>query len=434
MDELVGFLNDAKPEVRLIAASHLLASDLSVLNEVQLRDVAESLARRLAGEADFAKVALSVLINVCDKDIVLQRLLERRVMGTLAALVGDAETPEDVAELAGMLLANLTRSPAAVMQLLESGSEFEGRRFLELVGKFLASKERGAEERDVLGWLALALQNCTQVGAARKMLLDKKRMVMAHMSRALMTWKTQRRRRGVAAAVRNCLLEVDQHAWLAEPPVNLIQSILVGLVSSRGNYDGDEKRAMPPDVREAAFDPEHDIEKDNETRLALVESFGALCYHGAIAERIKLWSGYAIVRELERFERDDAVMVEIHTAVDFMLREHQDFVRQKQLAAIAAKEPPPKQEGEKKEGGKSTADMQREILGLVEEEKRLLACGQCGKAEGAEGAALARCTGCFGVAYCSKKCQVAHWKAHKQPCLELQQRNKVWDQEDALAK
>jgi hypothetical protein len=227
LDELIAFLSDLKPEVRLIAVSNLVTVDGSLFSEKQLRDVVEALSRRLAGSFDFTKVALSLLINVCGlNDIVMDTLLARRTIGSVCALVSDAETPDDVVELASMLLANMTRSASAVLQFLELDADFAGRRFLALVAKFLSSKEK-AEERDSLGWLALVLQNCSQVVDARRFLLDKNRSVMRHLSEGLRRFKTTRRRRGMAATIRNCLLDTEHHVWLVEPPVNLAQVILL---------------------------------------------------------------------------------------------------------------------------------------------------------------------------------------------------------------
>ena len=43
-------------------------------------------------------------------------------------------------------------------------------------------------------------------------------------------------------------------------------------------------------------------------------------------------------------------------------------------------------------------------------------CGGCGKP-----GALSKCAGCMRVAYCSKNCQVQHWKkgGHKRECKQL---------------
>jgi hypothetical protein len=57
MEELIGFLNDAKPEVRLIAVSNLVTIEPSSFSEKQLRDIVEALSRRLAGSYDFTKVS-----------------------------------------------------------------------------------------------------------------------------------------------------------------------------------------------------------------------------------------------------------------------------------------------------------------------------------------------------------------------------------------
>ena len=51
-------------------------------------------------------------------------------------------------------------------------------------------------------------------------------------------------------------------------------------------------------------------------------------------------------------------------------------------------------------------------------QEQLPTCAGCGKHY--ERTALKRCSKCLGVAYCSRECQVAHWKGgHKQHCQEI---------------
>merc|ERR1712087_242685 len=46
---------------------------------------------------------------------------------------------------------------------------------------------------------------------------------------------------------------------------------------------------------------------------------------------------------------------------------------------------------------------------------KLRLCDSCGKLETKKGEMLA-CSKCHKVTYCSKECQIAHWKAHKSDC------------------
>ena len=294
---------------------------------------------------------------------------------------------------------------------------FVGRRFLALCGKFLQAKEPAEGERDALGWLAVAVQNCSQLADARRFLLDQKRPLMAHLSAALGKSRSVQRRRGIAAIVRNCLLEPEHHNWLIEPPVSLVASILRCLVSGRASLDSDEMRALPLAAREAAMDENHQAESDAETRVLLLESLVALCTHGLNNERIKAWGAYAVVRELERFEKDERVHEQILEAVDILVRDREGFPRVAASATLSERE---KQE---MANARTPADIQREILALNEEEKALEKCAQCGKG-GSEEDPLMRCTGCFSIAFCSRKCQVAKWKEHKPKCLEIQKRDK----------
>ena len=76
--------------------------------------------------------------------------------------------------------------------------------------------------------------------------------------------------------------------------------------------------------------------------------------------------------------------------------------------------------------GKSFYNCQRleqEILALVKEEEALMECANCHKKD--PEVTLARCTGCYSVSFCSKKCQVSMWKSHKPVCLARQERNKA---------
>lgn len=227
---------------------------------------------------------------------------------------------------------------------------------------------------------------------------------MTHLSNSLTTCKSAWRKRGIAATVRNCLYETSHHQWLIEPPVNLLRNILMVIVDGRGNLDADEKRALPIEVREAAFDVDH-YEKDAETRCLLVECIVLLCFHPSVAEKIKSWSGYAIMRELERFEKDQKVIDQILSAVDMLVREHEGA---KPAQDVVVKE------SKIQEKEKEIQDLQREILKMNEEEKNLSVCNHCGKAP--PEVTLMRCTGCRAVCFCSKKCQVANWKDHKVQC------------------
>ena len=50
-------------------------------------------------------------------------------------------------------------------------------------------------------------------------------------------------------------------------------------------------------------------------------------------------------------------------------------------------------------------------------------CAFCGAREGHQGAALSKCTRCKVTSYCSKPCQLAHWRGgHKVQCVRPEER------------
>ena len=60
-------------------------------------------------------------------------------------------------------------------------------------------------------------------------------------------------------------------------------------------------------------------------------------------------------------------------------------------------------------------------------------CGNCGVSSGVGGQGLKFCSLCKEVAYCSQRCQRAHWKKHKKACKILQQRRKEMEAAAELA-
>lgn len=309
-------------------------------------------------------------------------------------------------------------------------SEFAGRRFLSLVGKFLSSKESEGGARDPFAWLAMVLQNCSQSEDARKYILDQKRSVMGHMVNALLQSgvKSVRRRRGIIATLRNCLLDTVHHGWLTEPPINLHRAVLILLVHGRGTFDDAEKRAMPVELRDAVFDANHEPEADAESRRLLVECISTLCYHATVAAKVKAVSAYPILRELERFEKDSGVTDRIYDCVELLLRDHESSSALSVAAPDPVKSAPTLDAGAPAEPQKTSASIQKEILEIVADEKALEECAVCHKAPPAV-KSLARCTGCLAVAYCGRAHQSQHWASHKDTCLKKQAELKVMVEE-----
>jgi hypothetical protein len=67
--------------------------------------------------------------------------------------------------------------------------------------------------------------------------------------------------------------------------------------------------------------------------------------------------------------------------------------------------------------GVFAADMSRMHGASVEQTAYLEARTHCAKS-GCSGAGLKKCAGCLVIFYCGKKCQVAHWPAHRAECAK----------------
>ncbi|KAH9848254.1 hypothetical protein C2E23DRAFT_464732 [Lenzites betulinus] len=52
-------------------------------------------------------------------------------------------------------------------------------------------------------------------------------------------------------------------------------------------------------------------------------------------------------------------------------------------------------------------------------------CSHCRKTKRSHGVKLKRCTRCLDVLYCSKECQVEHWRVHKEMCRPAEKRGNL---------
>ena len=50
-------------------------------------------------------------------------------------------------------------------------------------------------------------------------------------------------------------------------------------------------------------------------------------------------------------------------------------------------------------------------------------CAGCSQPRGADGQALRKCGRCQATHYCSRECQVAHWKTHKSSCVAVRDKS-----------
>ena len=273
LGELVGLLEDRKPEVRRGAAELVAGLTAEGSGLALLRGVRAELCPRLLrlvhdASPEVAKLGISALVNLSQDKETLQTIVELKAVGRCMQALRDAEVrpapapgraPPDAApataagadparpprpstaprlqyrdpqyEVLMMLLANLTFTEQGSMDLLQRGQEGMEGLFLTWIVKKLGSvgKDEVADwvaGKDKGEHLASVLMNIAQYPDGRRLLAD--RLVVQNLVPLSRTGSVTRRR-GVLGAVKNCCMQAAKEGFLEgllDPELGLIPAVL----------------------------------------------------------------------------------------------------------------------------------------------------------------------------------------------------------------
>ena len=274
LGELVGLLEDRKPEVRRGAAELVAGLTAEGSGLALLRGVRAELCPRLLrlvhdASPEVAKLGISALVNLSQDKETLQTLVELKAVGRCMQALRDAEVrpapapgraPPDAApataagadpaprpprpstaprlqyrdpqyEVLMMLLANLTFTEQGSMDLLQRGQEGMEGLFLTWIVKKLGSvgKDEVADwvaGKDKGEHLASVLMNIAQDPDGRRLLAD--RLVVQNLVPLSRTGSVTRRR-GVLGAIKNCCMQAAKEGFLEgllDPELGLIPAVL----------------------------------------------------------------------------------------------------------------------------------------------------------------------------------------------------------------
>lgn len=288
VSELLVFLRDARLAVRKGALEAVLGLTASTDGRTFLRGgpIVDELRRLLGSFGDgVAGLAVKALVNLSE-DVELQSQMSTLVP-TLMELLRDDDC--NFKREIVMLLANLSQSTDTcerVLQLQSSGGSEGGMPmglyFRLLIQWFLAPLR--SDGLDTFEYVALLLQNLTQVPAARHILLEPERGILPPLLRQLSSPQVIRRR-GVSAVIRNLCFETSESAivYLLSPAVDVITTLLLPLAGA-DRYLAEEKVGMPAALYKGALKQR---ESDPATRRHLLEALVLLAASRPARERMR---------------------------------------------------------------------------------------------------------------------------------------------------
>ena len=359
VQHLVGFLSDAKAEVRLQAATALLEESCtpegrnrlvctcSTPNRAASDGAIYALGKLVGDVTSIAGAALSTLVNLSASQKALPQMISARFIDKLMEnlRVPTSKDGGHHKNLNLMLLSNITITPEGASLFMNSDAEHHelaGLHLLRLVHWFLQYRpsdsqadresksnrvvvDEGEEEEEAVTveyvsavaaggsdtdeWRFVAgiLANITRIPEGRQFLLDWDRGVLVKLLPELHSSSVYRRR-GVARMLRNLCVEKAHHEKLLAPVTiggaDLIQHALLRLAGPEPLEDHDMDASHPE-----LYGAGKKREKDILVRKKIVEMLVCLTTGREARELMRKRKVYPIVREMHT---DSIQVIEAH--------------------------------------------------------------------------------------------------------------------------
>ena len=360
--EILPFLKDPKPEVRLEATKHLAGLSGSdegreALLAVDGKILIRSLSRLVGDLAPVSQQALTTLINLSNEPELVSHMVQgsslfNKVMENLktynekignnkAKLQIERAMQEDTKihlRLNLILLSNLSQTSSGALCMLQADCEnrdLVGLNILRLTKWFLTSSpnsymqmkndkatassygedEDGStnavtvdvhkDDDDEWKYVAGILANITRLKEGRDILMDRERGILRSLLRELHS-KSLTRRQGIARVVRNICFERSKTMWMiTDIDINILYHIMKRLAGPEPVKEGEDDPSYP-DLYGDNVVRENDIS----IRKIMVDSLVLLASSSRNARDImRKRKVYPIVREMhsnteERLERE----------------------------------------------------------------------------------------------------------------------------------
>ncbi|KAH8879194.1 DUF383-domain-containing protein [Thozetella sp. PMI_491] len=269
LEELVGFIANPNPQIRLLAVENLVGYAISqpaIFKTEDLKPV-KHLKLLVRDHPKIAEHVITILINLSGDRDVLQSLAEDdRFLDLAFERVTDPAEPN--ANLLAMLLANVAKwdSMKSLVGRKQSPPESLGsddRVINQLVDLFVKGADGTFNKQADFDYLAYLFADLAKHGEFRKYFLEKQDydgVIPLNKLKVFTEHKSDVRRKGVASTIKNVAFDVHSHPeFLDESGINIMPYILLPIMGSE-EYDDEDTMGMLPDLQLLSQDKKRDAD------------------------------------------------------------------------------------------------------------------------------------------------------------------------------
>ncbi|KAI8330413.1 hypothetical protein BC941DRAFT_440434 [Chlamydoabsidia padenii] len=329
--ELLDFLHEPSLEVRAIALHHLVAytpktSEYQPLLIGKRDTLCKDLKKLCREDPITAHDALKALINLSGDPLVQKELDDEEFIKYLCLLI---TIPKSVlADLACMLLSNMTKNEAICVKLLDTktnalpGLSDSTRLMDHLVEAFHSGHKKAYNPEAEYNFLASVFSNLSGLRHGRVYFLTpEKEDGLVPLTKLQIFTEDENviRRGGVITVIKNCCFETREHERLLDSDkLNTLPFILLPLCGNE-EYDMDEFEQFPDEIQLLGDDKKR--ESDPILRTILVESLFLLTHTRYGREYLRQKQVYRVIQRLHIQEPDDDIKDKCVDLVQMLVRD-----------------------------------------------------------------------------------------------------------------
>ncbi|KAI1335448.1 hypothetical protein F5Y15DRAFT_249993 [Xylariaceae sp. FL0016] len=341
LEELVGLVADPKPEVRAIAAEHLVPYSLSqpsLFKSDEMKPI-KNFKLLIRDNPKIAEHIVTMLINLsADRDVLESLATDDKFLAEVFRQIVIPTEPN--ANLLSMLLANLSKWDSLKTMLdkkqippeeLKSNDSVMN----QLVDLFVKGAEGSYNKNADFDHLAYVFADLTKHAEVRHYFVRKQeydQVVPITKLKVFTEHKSHIRRKGVASTIKNVAFDVPSHPiFISEDDIDILPYLLLPITGSE-EYDEEETMAMLPDLQ--LLPPDKQRDSDPHIIQTHVETLLLLSSTREVREHMRAVKVYPVIRETHARVQHEGVKDACDRLVQVLMRDEEEPGKESRVEEI----------------------------------------------------------------------------------------------------
>ncbi|KAI1638536.1 hypothetical protein F4809DRAFT_639435 [Biscogniauxia mediterranea] len=328
LEELVGLVADPKPEVRVLAAEHLVpysTSQPSIFKTDNLKPV-KNLKILIRDHPKIAQHVITLLVNLsADREVLECLATDDKFLSEVLRRITIVSEPN--ANLLSMLLANLAKwdsLKSIVDKKQPAPAELKSNDLImnQLVDLFVKGAEGTYNKEADFDHLSYLFADLTKHPEVRHYFVRKQEydgVIPLTKLKVFTEHKSEVRRKGVASTIKNVAFDVASHPlFISEDDIDIMPYLLLPITGNE-EYDDDETMAMLPDLQ--LLPPDKQRDSDPNIIQTHVETLLLLSTTREVRDYMREIKVYPIIRETHSRVNDEGVRDACERLVQVLMRD-----------------------------------------------------------------------------------------------------------------